>query len=102
MPKDLKMGERASESMDRWLDGLSALDLQHANLGAFFGSFVADHWWERGAANRKAFERTIKKRLKKRRLACPDEFLERAGEWFVEHMKSADKRAAKDGDSRPK
>ena len=40
MPKDLKMGERASESMDRWLDGLSALDLQHANLGAFFGSFV--------------------------------------------------------------
>ena len=102
MAKELKMGERASESMDRWLEGLSAIDIEHANLGAFFGGFVADHWWERGRADRKAFEATLKKRLKKRRLDCSPEFLDRAGEWFVEHMKAADERAKKTGDSRPK
>ena len=102
MAKELKMGQRASDSMDHWLDQLTAVDVEHANLGAFFGGFVADHWWERGRADRKAFETTLKKRLKKRRLSCGPEFLDRAGQWFSDHMKAADDRAAKDGDSRPK
>jgi len=95
------MGQRASESMDRWLGGLNAMDLQKASPGAFFGGFIADHWWERGRADLKGFEAAVKKRLKKRRLKCPKEFLDRASQWFIEHMKTADDRAAKQGDSRP-
>ena len=95
------MSARASQSMDHWLDNLTAIDLQHASLGAYFGGFVADHWWERGKADRKAFEATIRKRLKKRKLDFSGEFLERAGSSFVQHMKAADEGAAKKGDSRP-